>query len=92
MCMNSYHTVYFHLHRDNFRIMIDPSSIPTVFELMEESCVELMKLSAIHKNQDSGGLGQLSHRQLYCRMLWSESLHCVGRTGVCVHVNKCKHF
>ena len=52
--------------------MLDPSSMSTVFELMEESCVELMKLSTSVSSQEGGYSTQISHRQLYYRILWSE--------------------
>lgn len=56
--------------RDNFKIMFDPSDArSTVFSLLEEACIELMKISFTLKSQEGS---QLGHRYVYYRMLWSE--------------------
>ena len=80
VCMISAHTCTYmyailitHLaSRENFRVMVEPNSTPTVFELLEESCVQMMGYSASMRRQETGSPVKLSHRQLYHNMLWSE--------------------
>ena len=58
------------MYRDNFKIMFDQTTANmTVFHLLEDSCIELMKHSFVIKGQEGS---QLAHRFLYCKMLWSK--------------------
>ena len=57
--------------RENFKIMFNSTeSDLTVFKLLEEACIELMKLSYQFKSQDGS---QPKYRSVYCQMLWSRS-------------------
>lgn len=63
-----YHISYY--YRENFKIMFDPSDAKsTVFHLLQEACIELMKISFTLKSNEGS---QLGHRYVYYRMLWSE--------------------
>jgi hypothetical protein len=75
------------LTRDNFRVMVEPNSTPTVFEVLEESCIQMMVYSANLRSQESSSKA-ISHRQLYYSMIWiSVACKCHVERGSRVIVN-----
>ena len=56
--------------RDNFKITFSSTEADqTVFKILEDACIELMKLSFELKSQDGS---HAKHWDVYHRMLWSE--------------------
>lgn len=54
--------------------MVEPNATSTVFEMLEESFMQMMALSSCLKSQEFNNQAVIGHNQLYNNMLWSKIL------------------
>ena len=62
--------------------MFEANSELTVFQLLEDACLSLMEVRSSRSHDQP-------HRNLYCRMMWSECMCVCVRVCLCVFSTVC---